>query len=136
MAYVTTTQIKQTREALKIAFPDFKFLVRRSNGGSGSINVSIMSGPVDFANLQQSFCPISHCRVGFDDGLSFCAVYRHSHLSFLEKPDQRTTPMVAEQLLHLCLTIYRYLYRCWLVVCLWGIALGCLSRSIDLRRCI
>ena len=48
MAYVTTTQIKQTREALKIAFPDFKFLVRRSNGGSGSINVSIMSGPVDF----------------------------------------------------------------------------------------
>ncbi len=50
MAYVTTTQIKQTREALKVAFPDFKFMVRKGNGGSSSINVSIMSGPIDFDN--------------------------------------------------------------------------------------
>lgn len=48
MAYVTTTQVKQTREALKLAFPDFKFMVRKGNGGSSSINVSIMSGPIDF----------------------------------------------------------------------------------------
>jgi len=51
MAYLSKTQVKETREALKVAFPDFKFLVRRSNGGSGSINVSIMSGPVDFGDL-------------------------------------------------------------------------------------
>lgn len=50
MAYVTTTQVKQTREALKIAFPDFKFMVRKGNGGSSSINVSIMSGPIDFGD--------------------------------------------------------------------------------------
>jgi len=48
MAYVTSQQIKQTREALKIAFPDFKFMVRKSHAGSTSINVSIMSGPLDF----------------------------------------------------------------------------------------
>lgn len=50
MAYVTTTQVKQSREALKIAFPDFKFMVRKGNGGSSSINVSIMSGPIDFGD--------------------------------------------------------------------------------------
>ena len=53
MAYVTTTQVKQTREALKLAFPDFKFMVRKGLGGSdSSINVSIMSGPLDFGNPQ------------------------------------------------------------------------------------
>ncbi len=51
MAYLSKTQVKETREALKVAFPDFKFLVRRGNGGGGSINVSIMSGPVDFGEL-------------------------------------------------------------------------------------
>ena len=51
MAYLNKDQVKQTREALKVAFPDFKFLVRRGNGGYGSINVSIMSGPVDFGDL-------------------------------------------------------------------------------------
>ena len=50
MAYVTSQQIKQTREALKVAFPDFKFMVRKSHASSSSINVSIMSGPVDFDN--------------------------------------------------------------------------------------
>ena len=50
MAYLSKTQVKETREALKVAFPDFKFLVRRSTCGSSSINVSIMSGPVDFGD--------------------------------------------------------------------------------------
>lgn len=52
MAYVTATQVKQTREALKMAFPDFKFMVRKGPGSSSSINVSIMSGPLDFGNPQ------------------------------------------------------------------------------------
>jgi len=52
MAYVTTPQVKQTREALKVAFPDFKFMVRKSNSGGSSINVSIMSGPLEFGNIR------------------------------------------------------------------------------------
>ena len=51
MAYLNKDQVKQTREALKVAFPDFKFMVRKGNGGSGSINVSIMSGPIDFGDF-------------------------------------------------------------------------------------
>lgn len=51
MAYLSKDQVKQTREALKVAFPDFKFMVRKGNGGSGSINVSIMSGPIDFGDF-------------------------------------------------------------------------------------
>ena len=51
MAYLSKDQVKQTREALKLAFPDFKFMVRRSTGGRSSINVSIMSGPIDFGDL-------------------------------------------------------------------------------------
>jgi hypothetical protein len=51
MAYLNKDQVKQTREALKVAFPDFKFLIRRSTGGRSSINVSIMSGPIDFGDL-------------------------------------------------------------------------------------
>lgn len=52
MAYVTTQQVKQTREALKVAFPDFKFMVRKSHAGGSSINVSIMSGPLDFGDIR------------------------------------------------------------------------------------
>ncbi len=51
MAYLSKTQVKETREALRVAFPDFKFLVRKSHAGGSSINVSIMSGPVDFGDL-------------------------------------------------------------------------------------
>ena len=51
MAYLSKTQVKETREALKVAFPDFKFMVRKSHAGGSSINVSIMSGPVDFGDL-------------------------------------------------------------------------------------
>ncbi len=52
MAYVTTQQVKQTREALKLAFPDFKFMVRKSHAGGSSINVSIMSGPLNFGDIR------------------------------------------------------------------------------------
>ncbi len=51
MAYLSKTQVKETRDALKVAFPDFKFMVRKSHAGGSSINVSIMSGPVDFGDL-------------------------------------------------------------------------------------
>ena len=54
MAYLSKTQVKETREALKVAFPDFKFMVRKSHNGGGSINVSIMSGPVDFGDIREA----------------------------------------------------------------------------------
>lgn len=54
MAYLSKTQVKETREALKVAFPDFKFMVRKSHNSGGSINVSIMSGPVDFGDIREA----------------------------------------------------------------------------------
>ena len=54
MAYLSKTQVKETREALKVAFPDFKFMVRKSHAGGSSINVSIMSGPLDFGNIREA----------------------------------------------------------------------------------
>ena len=53
MAYLSKTQVKETREALKVAFPDFKFMVRKSHAGGSSINVSIMSGPLEFGNIRE-----------------------------------------------------------------------------------
>ena len=55
---------------------------------------------------------------------------------FWKNLTKRSTPMVAEQLLHLCLPVYRHLYRCWLVVCLWCVAMGCFPRSINFWRCV
>lgn len=54
MAYLSKTQVKETREALKVAFPDFKFMVRKSHAGGSSINVSIMSGPLDFGDIREA----------------------------------------------------------------------------------
>jgi hypothetical protein len=53
MAYLSKTQVKETRDALKVAFPDFKFMVRKSHAGGSSINVSIMSGPLEFGNIRE-----------------------------------------------------------------------------------
>ena len=41
MAYVTTVQVKQTREALKLAFPDFKFMVRKGNWVVVAVSTSV-----------------------------------------------------------------------------------------------
>jgi uncharacterized PurR-regulated membrane protein YhhQ (DUF165 family) len=40
------------------------------------------------------------------------------------------------QLLYLCLPVYRYLYRCWLVMCLWCVAMGRFPRSVNFWRCV
>ena len=29
-----------------------------------------------------------------------------------------------------------YLYRCWLVMCLWCVAMGCFPRSVNFWRCV
>ncbi len=49
MAYISTQEIKVKRDALKAAFPNFKFSVKRDRP-SGLI-VVIKSGPLDLANL-------------------------------------------------------------------------------------
>jgi uncharacterized integral membrane protein (TIGR00697 family) len=35
-----------------------------------------------------------------------------------------------------CLPVYRYLYRCWLVMCLWCVAMGRFPRSVNFWRCV
>lgn len=46
MAYISASEVKRIREALKMAFPDFKFSVRKLHSGS-SVQVKIVSGPID-----------------------------------------------------------------------------------------
>lgn len=44
MAYISTKEVKAIREELKVAFPKYKFSVRKSSG-SLSVEVSLMKGP-------------------------------------------------------------------------------------------
>lgn len=48
MAYISTSEVKRIREALKVAFPEFKFGVRKVHGGL-SVGVTIVSGPLDLS---------------------------------------------------------------------------------------
>lgn len=50
MAYISTQDVKSIREALKVAFPEFRFSVRKGYG-SMSVTVAIQSGPVDFSDI-------------------------------------------------------------------------------------
>lgn len=47
MAYVTAKQCTQTREALKEAFPTWRFAVKKDHG---TISVSILAGPINFVD--------------------------------------------------------------------------------------
>lgn len=51
MAYINTQDVKRIREALKVAFPEFRFSVRKTSGGM-SVTVAIQSGPVDFSDIR------------------------------------------------------------------------------------
>lgn len=44
MAYISAQDVKKIRVALKAAFPEFKFGVRKSIGG---VDVTVVSGPLD-----------------------------------------------------------------------------------------
>lgn len=48
MAYISASEVKRIREALKTAFPEFKFGVRKQHGGL-SVGVTIVSGPLDLS---------------------------------------------------------------------------------------
>lgn len=47
MAYISTSDVKLIREALKAEFPKHRFSVTKDNGGL-SVSVSVMKGPEDF----------------------------------------------------------------------------------------
>lgn len=48
MAYISASEVKRIREALKAAFPEFKFSVRKQNSGL-SVGVTVVSGPLDLS---------------------------------------------------------------------------------------
>jgi hypothetical protein len=48
MANITAGEVKAIREELKLAFPKWKFSVKKSNG-SYSVDVTVLKGNVDFS---------------------------------------------------------------------------------------
>lgn len=52
MPYISTEEVKEIRNNLKATFPDFRFSVRREN--YSSVNVNVMSGPIDFGTDYES----------------------------------------------------------------------------------
>jgi hypothetical protein len=59
MAYITAQDVKAIREELKVAFPKWKFSVRKGSG-SLSVDVTILRGTVDFS---ENFKDRRHCQV-------------------------------------------------------------------------
>ena len=52
MAYISAEDVKAVRKELKIAFPGYKFSVRKG-AGSYSLDVTLVSGPMDFTDILQ-----------------------------------------------------------------------------------
>ena len=50
MAYINAKEVAAIRVELKAEFPEFKFSVRKGYNGS-SVDVTVISGPVDFAEV-------------------------------------------------------------------------------------
>ena len=49
MAYINAKDVQAIRKELKENFKDFKFSITKSH--SSSVNVTILSGPVDFSDI-------------------------------------------------------------------------------------
>ncbi|MFS4469139.1 LPD29 domain-containing protein [Maribacter sp. 2210JD10-5] len=59
MPYITTEEVKEKRNAIKKALPDFKFSVTRQNGTS--ISVAIMEGKLDLmGDSQRDYESVNH----------------------------------------------------------------------------
>lgn len=50
MAFINTQDVKRIRDTLKVAFPDFRFSVRKTSGGM-AVTVTVLSGPSDFSDI-------------------------------------------------------------------------------------
>jgi len=53
MAYINAKDVQAIRNELKVAFPKFKFGVRKS-AGSRSVSVTIKQGPTDFSDIMRN----------------------------------------------------------------------------------
>jgi hypothetical protein len=63
MAYITADDVKAIRNELKVAFPNWKFSVRKGSG-SLSVDVTILKGNVDFSEgFKNSYNGKKHCQV-------------------------------------------------------------------------
>ena len=60
MAWITTEQVKEIRNALKEKFPEIKFSVRKENGTS--VHVNILKSPYDFSYVNR-FRPDGHTQL-------------------------------------------------------------------------
>ena len=50
MPYITSEQVKEIRQAIKVKFPGFKFsIVKRHYSG---VNVAVLKGPIDFVRFK------------------------------------------------------------------------------------
>lgn len=54
MAYITTEQVKQIRQALKTRFPDYRFSVRKGSNGL-SVAVTILRGPGNLSDIASHY---------------------------------------------------------------------------------
>lgn len=63
MAYITAQDVAAIRKELKVAFPKWKFGVRKGSG-SLSVDVTILRGTVDFSEgFKDSYNGRRHCQV-------------------------------------------------------------------------
>lgn len=56
MPYINAEQTKEVREAIKKAFPEYRFSVRKED--KMSLNITVKSGPVDF-KLEEGYCQLN-----------------------------------------------------------------------------
>jgi len=55
MPYITTEEVKAIRQAIKKAFPGYKFSITKEH--YSGINISVLSGPIDFG---KDYMPINN----------------------------------------------------------------------------
>lgn len=58
MAYISANDVAAIRNELKVAFPSWKFSVRKSSGSLG-VDVTVLQGDIDFVEI--------YCAKGVDD---------------------------------------------------------------------
>jgi len=94
MAYITTTEVREIRNALKEAFPKLKFGVR--SHAHSSVKVTIKKGNVDFSDIMRD--RTNGETPGYADVNHYHLYQYGEHTSLFEKIDKiiKTAPAKAE----------------------------------------
>lgn len=94
MAYITTTEVREIRNALKEAFPKLKFGVKKQH--YSSVNVTIKKGNVDFSDIMQD--RTNGETPGYADVNHYHLYQYGEHTALFEKIDKiiKTAPAKAE----------------------------------------